>query len=371
MAPLHAQDSALSVSPWSFNGYVKDMQSLGFNKDFSDLTAGNLIHNRLNVRYSKGEHFTFATEIRNRFFWGDDVRLTPDLKVQLRNNNESVDLSRLWVKKSSYALHTQIDRLWAEYNKNKWAIRMGRQRINWGITTQWNPNDLFNTFNFLDFDYEERPGSDAVSVRYKHSGIASTTLAYTPGENKNESITAVKHAWNRFGYDWQAIAGWYRDQLTLGGGWAGSIKEAGFKGEVQYFFRNAENPSLLNVSLEADYAFKKGWYLNAGLLYNDKGTTGTFNDLNGINFRFTPKYLMPTRWNFLVSGGKSFTPLLSGYATTLFAPGSNLLLFLPSLKYNVSDAFDVDWIWQSFWASDENRFSALGHRMFLRIKWNF
>jgi hypothetical protein len=366
-----AQDSIPSRSALSVNGYVKDMQSLQFTGNFSDLTAGNLIHNRFNFRLKRGKHFSFAAEVRNRFFWGDDIRVTPDLAKNLRNNNEWMNLSHLWLRKNSYALHSQIDRLWGEYSDQHWTIRAGRQRLNWGITTQWNPNDLFNTFNFLDFDYEERPGTDALSVKYTHTGSATTTLAYTPGENAKQSIAALKHAWNRSGYDLQLVTGWYRNQLTIGGGWAGSIKEAGFKGEIQYYIQNNEERSLLNISLEADYAFKKGWYLNSGILFNDRGSTGKFNALEGIDFRFTPKYLMPTRWNFLLTTGKSFTPLFSGYVTTLYAPGSNLLLLLPSLRYNVSDEIDFDCIWQSFWASSEEDFSSLGHRLFLRLKWNF
>ena len=39
----------------------------------------------------------------------------------------------------------------------------------------WNPNDLFNAFSFVDFDYEERPGSDALRIQkytgYFHANI--------------------------------------------------------------------------------------------------------------------------------------------------------------------------------------------------------
>lgn len=370
-SPLAAQDTTDDVSPWSINGYVKDMQSLQFSKDFQSLSATNLLHNRINLRYRKGPHFIMSIESRNRIFWGDDVRTIPGFAKQLRNANEWLTLSKVWLEQRDYVIHTQIDRWWAEYRQKKWSVRIGRQRLNWGITTQWNPNDLFNTFNFLDFDYEERPGSDAVSLKYAHSGSANTTVAFTPGEHAAQAIGAVKHSWNRKGYDLQVLAGWYKNQLTIGGGWAGSIKEAGFKGEVQYFFSRKESIPLLNVSLEGDYAFKNGWYVNAGILYNDKGSIRPFNDLNGIDFRFTPKYLMPTRWNFLLASGKSFTPLLTGYITVLFAPGSDLLLFLPSIKYNLSEAIDIDWVWQSFLGTTTTPFSALGHRTFLRMKWNF
>ena len=73
----------------------------------------------------------------------------------------------------SVVFNTTIDRVFLEYNKNDWEVRVGRQRINWGINLAWNPNDVFNAYSFFDFDYEERPGSDAIRIR-KYTGIASS-----------------------------------------------------------------------------------------------------------------------------------------------------------------------------------------------------
>ena len=75
-----------------------------------------------------------------------------------------------------------FDRLFIEWNKEKWNIRIGRQRINWGINLAFNPNDIFNAYNFLDFDYEERPGVDAARVQYYYgsfSGLDLVTVSYT------------------------------------------------------------------------------------------------------------------------------------------------------------------------------------------------
>ncbi|MFN8690052.1 MAG: hypothetical protein ACK5XL_08630, partial [Cyclobacteriaceae bacterium] len=130
------------------------------NNDFSQLITGNLIHNRLNFRFKPVKGFTAAMEMRNRFFWGEEVKLTPDFPAGLKYSSEWADLSVAWVETESMVLYTNIDRLWMEYASDVWNVRIGRQRINWGITTTWNPNDLFNTYNFLDFDYEERPSAD-------------------------------------------------------------------------------------------------------------------------------------------------------------------------------------------------------------------
>ena len=77
-----------------------------------------------------------------------------------------VDLSWNILNEQSFFLNTTIDRLWVDLNYGKFQARIGRQRINWGQTLVWNPNDIFNAYSFFDFDYIERPGSDAVRLQY-------------------------------------------------------------------------------------------------------------------------------------------------------------------------------------------------------------
>ena len=58
--------------------------------------------------------------------------------------------------------HIMIDRLYLQWNDDSWQFKVGRQRINWGVNLAWNPNDIFNAYSLYDFDYEERPGTDAL-----------------------------------------------------------------------------------------------------------------------------------------------------------------------------------------------------------------
>ena len=72
-------------------------------------------------------------------------------------------------------------------------------------------------------------------------------------------------------YDIQLITGVYQKDWVMGAGWAGNLKNAGFKGEVTYFvpyesYFNSEN--VLSASVSVDYGFKKGLYLNSSVLYN-------------------------------------------------------------------------------------------------------
>ena len=80
---------------------------------------------------------------------------------------------------------------------------------------------------------------------------------------------------------------------------------------------------------------------------------------------------MPTRWNGLVTVSKNFSPILNGTVSVLYAPGMNLVFFLPGLKYNLSPNWDLDWVWQSFFASSENTWEARLHRMYVRLKLSY
>lgn len=372
-AELIAQeaDSVKTRKAWEVRGYVKDLQSLTFDQNFDRIVTGNLIHNRINIRWNPGTKFTGAIEFRNRLFWGEEVRLTPHFSDYIRNNNELIDASIIWFEKESMVMQTNIDRFWLEYHGNIWETRIGRQRINWGISTIWNPNDIFNTYNFLDFDYEERPGRDAVKVRYHLYEMSNIELAVAGADQMDESVAAIKYFTNNWDYDFQFSTGIYHEIFTLGAGWSGSIKDAGFKGELQYFSPQRDTSSQINITMEVDYLLDKGWYVNGGFLYNSIGINEPTNYFGELNFQLTPQRLMPTKWNTILTVAKEITPLLSANLSTIYSPGTNLLIALPSFRYNLETNLDFEIIWQSFFAEQANSFEGISHRGFIRLKWSF
>ncbi len=169
----------------------------------------------------------------------------------------------------------------------------------------------------------------------------------------------------------QLNSGWYKEYLTFGAGWAGSIKDAGFKGEAQYFVRGKDTTGQFNLSLEGDYMLKNGWYVNASLLYNNNGLYQPLSNWNNINLKLSPENLMPARLNFMAGTAKEITPLFSVNTSVLYAPGIKLLILLPSLKYNLATNLDADLILQSFFAELNKSFEVVNHRLFLRMKWSF
>jgi hypothetical protein len=367
-----AQDSTGAKEPkWIWNGYIKNLETLNFDKDFKENISGNIIHNRINIKWKPSTGYTVAAELRNRIFWGEEVKYNPGFAAQLKNANEKVNLQTAWINKPSLVAHTNIERLYFDYRTDEWNVRAGRQRINWGLTTTWNPNDIFNVYNFLDFDYEERPGVDGAKMQVRYNDYFNVEIAFVHTGKKDGSVAGLRYYLNKWGYDFQAVLGWYNEHPTIGAGWAGSIKEAGFKGELQYYVPPDDSISHMNFVLETDYMFKKGWYVNFSFLFNKSGLHKPVNNWKEVNLKLSPENLMPTRWNFIVTAAKEFTPLFNANMSVLYAPGTNLFLLFPTLQYNIATNIDVNLVWQSFFADTQNKFQAVSHAAFLRMKWSF
>ena len=365
---------------FGFNGYLKDMQIISFTpkqkKVFipGKVVAQNFIHNRLNFRAYLPKGFNLGLDLRTRFFWGEAIRQQPNFADQLEQDPGLIDLSWVLVSTRAMAFHTTIDRAWINWAGKKWDFRIGRQRINWGINTVWNPNDLFNVYNFTDFDYEERPGSDAVRAQFYPTPMSAVEIAIKPSRNKDQWVAAAMGRFNIKGYDFQVLGGWFNEDIVLGGGWAGNIKNAGFKGELSYFHPRKKLDSLgvLSGSVTFDYSFKNGLYITAAALYNSRGTWEApllpSNVFGGV---LSPKTLMPSALSLFAQGNYAFTPIISGGLAVIYAPGMNTLFLMPNLGVSIKENWDIGIFAQSYSMSVGDKFINLGNGVFIRLKWSF
>ena len=267
--PVFSQDEEPKLL---MNGYLKDMVITDFSPSDS-VWWTNLIHNRLNFKWYPNDKFSAFVELRTQWYTGDYVKIIPDFKNQIGASEDYFNLSWVVASNENNVLHTMVDRIYMEYQANDWNVRLGRQRINWGVSMIWNPNDLFNAYSYTDFDYEERPGSDALRIQ-KFTGFASSfEVAANLADSLGSWVGAAKWATNKWNYDFQMIGGLAKKDVTIGGGWAGNIKRAGFKGELTYFIPvagNTKNNAFVGT-LSYDYSFKNSLYFNVSYLYNSDG----------------------------------------------------------------------------------------------------
>jgi len=159
------------------------------------------LQNRLNVRWTPSTHVTFHWQMRTRLFAGDLVGDINDWAVEIPGfpryaeaidvDDGLVNLSWLIADYDRWLLHYIPDRLYMEWNRGDWNVRLGRQRVNWGVNMITNPNDIFNIYSFYDFDYPERPGSDAIRIQRFLGFSSRMELAVSPDRDLENSVAAM------------------------------------------------------------------------------------------------------------------------------------------------------------------------------------
>ena len=371
-------DSIKTKGKWKekieFGGYIKYMNTNQF-QNLDTIYTDNLIHNRLNFKFYPNNNWTISLEARNRLFYGETQKLNPFFADQVDTDNGEIDMSWNLIETNSVLLNSTIDRANVEFNKGKWNVRLGRQRINWGINMAWNPNDLFNAYNFVDFDYQERPGSDALRVQFYPNALSRIEAAVKPGENMNDAIIAGRYVFNKKGYDFQFIGGNYLSDIAIGTGWAGNIKKIGFKGEATYFHPKetyADTSGVLVSSISFDYSFEQGIYLNVAGFYNSHGNSGAgFASALSSSNVLSAKNLLPTQFAAFINIGGAFTPIFGGGLSVMYIPDIQGLFLIPTLNYSIKENWDLDVVAQLLFAEYPTKFSNVSNALFMRIRWSF
>ena len=361
------------TSLWQWNGYIKSLQINVFDNNLDELFTGQLIHHRLNTKYIlSSQQIAINISMRNRFFYGEIVEISPGFgEIINEQSNDYFNFGFTYMEGKSSVGHSVFDRLNVEYLGDNIEIRLGRQRINWGIHTIWNPNDIFNAFSFTDFDYEERPGSDALLVRYYYSDNSSFELAAKAADTFGEFISALK--WNtQLGtYDLQFISGYYRENFMLGFGWAGNAGEFGFKGEGSWFkdlTENGGNGFVLSTGL--DYSFSNGFYQQLGFLYNKLGEN-QFDSAFGFVNQVSPKNIYPYEWVIYDQLSYSFHPLWGIGSFILYSPIDIHSLFIQAfLNYNLASNWDLSFFSQILFEK-QGTYRSPSQGFFLRLKWSY
>jgi hypothetical protein len=345
---LYAQsDDAEKKFTW--NAYV---YGLGLKPLNSNLLSQNSlqVYNRLNLFYSPNANHQFSVQFRNLGMMGAWLKPDPDVLASgLDADMGAMDLNFNIIKNKDLVFNINIDRLYYQYSKDKVEFTVGRQRINWGRTLVWNPNDIFNASSFLEFNYEEMPGADAARLVYYSSGNSSYDLAVKLDSGQRVTA-AAKYGFNYKYTDIQVLAGVFNDDLVAGFGWAGNIKQVGFKGEFTLFVPTSD--TLLDTKLvgtiSADYSFNNGLYVLGQVLYSPLDDNAIFNPFSVAGGNLNARNLSFAEWNIVVQGSYSFNPLFSATLALMSFPDQESVLIFPSFNYSLANNLDMNLTFQSY-----------------------
>ncbi len=331
------------------NGYVKYLNTVNFY-DGNDLLTDNLWHNRINFHFYIDKQISFNAGLRNRVFYGDLIK-NPFYRQNLAKDKGVVSLTKIIVDETNILMLSNLDRLNVDYTYQNLELTLGRQRINWGKNLVWNPNDIFNTANFLDIDYEEKSGTDAMRLRYNIGKMSQLDVAYTTNKEfeSQKSIWALAFHSVYKTCDYQLIAAKYYSGFMFGLGWESNLNNFGFKGESSYFTEDSINIFVSSLSL--DYAFKNGinWMIS-GLYNGGFDADNNMDIINILNNRLNAKNLFPSRLAFFNRFSGNFGPAWQWSFGTVYGTQNSFTILIPEIHYRIADNWEIDLIMQSFFA---------------------
>ncbi len=366
---VHAQEGE---ERFTVAGYASWLHMAMFEKPSEAWMNSSMLHNRLNFRVYPGSHTTIALEVRNRFVTGDMINLDPSYIQGLAKDDGLLDMSFNLSEGNSYVLNTMIDRLYIDFTAGRLQVRAGRQRINWSQAMVWNPNDIFNTYSFFDFDYIERPGSDALRLTYS-TGPASAAELVAKIDAADNITAAALYRFSLLNTDIQFIAGETDgDYLTAGMGWSGAVGSVSVRGEATLFspFTRAEGEkNTLIATAGLDKVFSDKVTALAQVMYsNNPVDLQSFTQLYGGGL--TAMQLAFSKFSAVGQVSYAPVPLLNISLSGIWYPDLKGFYAGPSVDFSMAENIDFTFLWQHFnsiIAENEVRIN-LG---FIRFKYSF
>jgi len=363
---------ALPAAAVEFSGYISGMPSIIAMHPGGDTWHHILVHNRLNFGQQMTDSLRVDVGMRNRFITGSEAMLDPQ---GISHDPGWADLSWNWAEGSNALANTSFDRAFVTYEKDRLRLQVGRQRINWGQTFVWNPNDIFNTYSFFDFDYPERPGTDAFRGTYHHSATSSSEVAMSVN-HENKITAAILHRWNSNNVDYQVIVGELAEtDFVLGGSVTTDVMGLNLRSEISYFHPikdRDDNDGTVAISVGADYIFSNSLMLQIETLYNSIGKNQPDNGLAGLYaVPLSAKNLSVSEWNLFAQVSYPITPRLNGALSGMYFVDIQSYYAGVSLDYSLAANLDLSFIAQYFASFDNSLPNTQMFMGFTRLKYSF
>jgi hypothetical protein len=381
--PLRAQSSRFETS-----GYIKYLSSVSDYPGIEGKLYDQLIHTRIDTAWYPSDSLRGELDLRFRFFYGDSVDKIPQFSEAIKTSYDFTSLGVLLWDGSKSVGYGQVDRLWLDYTKNDLEITVGRQRIAWGTCLVWNVIDLFNPKSVLDFDYEEKPGVDAIRIQYYTGAVSKTGLSVRPGKDMENSTLAWLYSVNISGYDIYGIAGIRDNRWLAGGAWAGSVLGGGFRGELllsqsparevpddnslppvsdNSFF--ASDRPVASFVVSGDYTFPNSFYILTECLYNSNGkqeNAGLYH-LEAID----ADMLSPARWSIYQEFSYDINPLTRATLFGIYNPDDHSFIIVPELSRSLSNNLDLLLIGFLPSGKKNTEFGVYRESINMRLKYSF
>lgn len=362
---IHASDS------FQLSGYAKSLNFVSPSDNYKTLSGNRL---RLDAEWQgPNQNVDFKLISDNELLTGSLLASQKNaLNAQLPKN-ELINLRWTLDEKEDLIWRHLFYRAYAKAKfKNLDAIA-GRQRIAWGQGRIWNPTDVINPYNPLSVEREERPGSDALDLKWNFDSLSFVEAAYVPARkwDWDQTLLLGKLHWNFAQMDWELTGGKRDEERIAGFGHAAQIFDGSLRSEMSYNFNSSMRRDFLRAVLSYDYSFSFAHplYLLGEFYYNGIGER---NSKNYIQVKLKPNDQQFTGKDYWGSGlTYEFSALWKGecYAIANLDDGSAFAA--PKIIWQPFTDFELAAGYQAFIGAERSEFGPVKDIAFLQLQWFF
>ncbi len=260
---------------------------------------------------------------------GDYIRSEEFRRIKSYDRHDLINLDWEITDNDDFYWRHYLYRAYLRFQSEKFNLSLGRQRIAWGSGKFWNPTDIFNPFNPIQIERDERIGVDSIDMEFFLKPMTSFNLVYAPKDSSSRSKGALKFKNTYKDLDFSILGGKSGRDRIIGGDFSTTIMDGGFRGEIlTHFVPNRKN--YYQFILNYDYTFRNSFYVLVEYFHNsgplreneflqlvDRGTHTLTRNLFGINL------------------GYDITPLLRADLYIIYGVKNEGLFLHPKLRYSI------------------------------------
>jgi hypothetical protein len=285
-------------------------------------------------------------------------------------NRQLVNLRWELVNSGNYKITHYFDRLYFRQDFGWGNISIGRQRISWGSGRIWNPIDLFNPVNPANFAKIEKDGADAAALTYFFGNFTDLEMVYNPQKKIENSNAGFRFRTNINKYDLAVVGGYYDKRIIAGWDFAGSIFNAGIRGEgIVSTNKDDITDNYIKFILGTDYQITPKLYALIEYQYNGDGKTNKFGYellrlVNGEILNLSKNYLA-------VSANYMFSLITSASLTINQNLNDGSGFVTVNGLYSVTSDFNITLGAQLTFGNDFSEYWYFPHSVYLQAEYYF
>ncbi len=252
-------------------GSYKNLQFNTHRQSNGDFLEANV--NRLRTEWDAKLLRVFSAKLvwDNELIFGNYIDSEIFAARQAQRDQPYGDLEYELVQSHNVFYGQNFYRAYGEIDLGVLDVRVGRQKIEWGVMRLFSPGDLFHPLPLFDVEKMERVGATAVNALFTPWPDVKVNAVYAFDRDPDRSRIAGRVTRTVGHFDVSAFGGKFLKDHVTGFDFTGDVLRAGVRGEF-YFDDAALGDNFIQAAGGVDYGFANTLYVALEYFHNGQGT---------------------------------------------------------------------------------------------------